>query len=314
MHDVIIIGGGTAGLTAAIYAARAGLQTLILESGVYGGQIIPSPKVENFPGLPGISGAELAQRLYDQATQLGVQLQFEQATGLLPGDVQTVLTETGRWQAAAVILTAGTKNRPLGLENEDRLTGRGISYCATCDGAFYKNKTVAVIGGGNTALDDAETLAAVCKQVYLIHRRNSFRGDAATVRRLQALKNITFMQPYTIAALEGEQTLMSVRLRHMQTNEEQRLPLDGLFVAIGQIPQNQPFSPPVELDDAGYIRAGEDCHTNLPGVFAAGDCRTKSVRQLVTAAADGAVAALAAAEYIRAHAPHARQTKCQPRQ
>lgn len=300
MYDLVIIGAGTAGLSAAIYAMRAGLSTLVLEGAMYGGQIIVSPTVENYPGIASVSGAQFAQSLYEQAEALGAQFAFETATSVENHPThKTVHTDTSQYDAKAVILATGAKNRPLGLEGEQRLTGRGISYCATCDGSFFKGKDVAVQGGGNTALEDAEVLAGICKSVTLIHRRDEFRGEQHQVERLRKLPNLQFRLHSTITALQGDNALQAVVIKDLQTGQEEPLAVDGLFVAIGQIPQNEAFRGLVELDERGYVVAGEDCRTSTPGVFAAGDGRTKTVRQLVTAASDGATAALAAAEYIR---------------
>lgn len=301
MYDLMIIGAGTAGLSAAIYAARAGLSTLVFEGEMYGGQIIVSPTVENYPGIGCISGADFANNLYAQAEQLGVQFAFEAVVSAENHtDKKVVNTANATYEAKALILATGAKNRPLGIAEEDRLTGRGISYCATCDGSFFQGKTVAVMGGGNTALEDAEVLSKLCSKVYLIHRRSEFRGESSQVERLKKLPNVEFILDTTIVELHGDTALSSVTLEHLPTQKREHLELDGLFVAIGQIPQNAAFTNLVETDSYGYVAANEDCHTNVAGIYAAGDGRTKTVRQLVTAAADGAVAALAAAEYIRA--------------
>ena len=281
MYDLVIIGAGTAGLSAAIYAMRAGLSTLVLEGAMYGGQIIVSLTVENYPGIASVSGAQFAQSLYEQAEALGAQFAFETAISVENHPThKTVRTDASQYDAKAVILATGAKNRPLGLEGEQRLTGRGISYCATCDGSFFKGKDVAVQGGGNTARDE-------------------FRGEQHQVERLRKLPNLQFRLHSTITALQGDNALQAVVIKDLQTGQEEPLAVDGLFVAIGQIPQNEAFRGLVELDERGYVVAGEDCRTSTPGVFAAGDGRTKTVRQLVTAASDGATAALAAAEYIR---------------
>lgn len=300
MYDLLIIGAGTAGLSAAIYAARAGLSTLVFEGAMYGGQIIVSPTVENYPGVGCVSGADFANGLYKQAEQLGVTFAFENVVSVenYP-DKKVVNTQSAQYEGKTVILATGAKNRPLGLANEQKLTGRGISYCATCDGSFFQGKKVAVMGGGNTALEDAEVLAKLCSKVYLVHRRNQFRGEAAQVERLKKLDNVEFLLENTIVELQGENSLTGVVLEHLPTGERKPLEIDGLFVAIGQIPQNAAFEGLVETDSHGYIIASEDCHTNVAGIYVAGDGRTKTVRQLVTAAADGAVAALAAAELIR---------------
>lgn len=312
MKDVIIIGAGTAGLTAAIYALRAGKSVLVLEQGNYGGQIINTPKVENYPGIEQISGYEFAAGLYRQAEKLGMEYRSEKVTDIRLEDgaeareeLSYASLETGNkivetteqsYRARAVILATGAKNRPLGIEKEAEYTGRGISYCATCDGMFFRGKKVAVVGGGNTALEDAAFLSNYCEKVYLIHRRETFRGEEKLVKELRKKENVEFFLNKTVQELEGGATLQAVVLRDKISREESRLEISGLFVAIGQMPENGVFAGLVDLDENGYILAGEDCRTNVEGIFAAGDCRKKTVRQLTTAAADGAVAALAAAQ------------------
>lgn len=312
MKDVIIIGAGTAGLTAAIYALRAGKSVLVLEQGTYGGQIVNTPKVENYPGIEQISGYEFASGLFRQAEKLGMEYRSEKVTDIrLESSADTgeelssasveagnkiVETTEQSYRAKAVILATGAKNRPLGVEKEAEYTGRGVSYCATCDGMFFRGKRTAVVGGGNTALEDAAFLSNYCEKVYLIHRREAFRGEEKLVEELRKKDNVEFLLNKTVQALEGETTLQAVILRDKISGEESRLEVSGLFVAIGQMPENEVFAKLVDLDENGYILAGEDCRTSVEGIFAAGDCRKKTVRQLTTAAADGAVAALAAAQ------------------
>lgn len=296
-YDIVIIGAGTAGLCAAIYGARAGKKVLVLEEKLYGGQITSSPEVENYPGIKKISGSEFATTLYEQAFGLGAEIKMEQAQSI-DADKMTVKTTAQPYAARTIILATGAKNRLLGLKQEETLIGRGVSYCATCDGAFFKQKTVAVVGGGNTALEDAGFLAEYCKQVFLIHRRDAFRGEERLAEALRKKKNVTILFNRTVTQLKGATQLEGVEVTSSIDGARQWLALDGLFVAIGQIPENSSFSPPVKLDAAGYIIAGEDCKTNVPGIFAAGDCRTKGVRQLSTAAGDGTVAALAACDYL----------------
>ncbi len=297
MRDVIIIGAGTAGLTAAIYALRAGKSVLVLEQGTYGGQIVNTPKVENYPGIEQISGYEFASGLFKQAEKLGMEYRNEKVIGVRQeGTCKVVETEGETYEAAALVLATGAKNRPLGVERETELTGRGISYCATCDGMFFRGKKVAVVGGGNTALEDAAFLSNYCEQVYVIHRRETFRGEDKLVKELREKANVEFLLNKTVQELKGDTTLQAVMLRDKNSGEVSRLEIDGLFVAIGQVPENGIFADLLELDEGGYIVAGEDCRTNVEGIFAAGDCRKKTVRQLTTAAADGAVAALGAAQ------------------
>ena len=293
--DLIIVGAGTAGLTAAIYAQRAGKQAIVLEALTYGGQIVNSPDVENYPGFAHVSGFDFATALYEQATGLGAQLRFEKAESIEDrGEEKVVHTATTDYVCKAVILATGAKNRPLGVEKEQKLIGAGVSYCATCDGNFYRGKTVAVNGGGNTALEDAAYLSDICEKVYLIHRRDEFRGDEKDVATLREKDNVEFVLNAMITELLGEDRIEGVVVTDKITGEERTLQIDGLFVAIGQMPDNGAFAELAELDLAGYILAGEDCRTKTPGIYTAGDCRTKTVRQLTTAAADGAVAALAA--------------------
>ena len=295
--DLIIIGAGTAGMTAAIYAQRAGKQAIMLETLSYGGQIINSPDVENYPGMAHVSGFDFATALYEQAKGLGAELRFEKALSIEERDGHKVVkTAKTEYECKAVILATGAKNRPLGLEREQSYIGRGISYCATCDGMFYRGKVVAVNGGGNTALEDAAYLADICETVYLIHRRDAFRGDEKDVEKLRNKPNVVFVLNSTIKELQGEDRISAVVVEDKFTKETRTIQVDGLFIAIGQMPDNTAFAEWVTLDAGGYITAGEDCRTGTPGIYTAGDCRTKSVRQLTTAAADGAIAALAACQ------------------
>lgn len=299
MYDIIIIGGGCAGLTAAVYARRASKSVLLFENQVYGGQISFSPSVENYPGFANISGLELSDKIYQQASALGTKTSFETVTGIRSEqNIKTVITDSGEYNCKAVIIAAGLKHRKTGLENEDRFTGRGISYCAVCDGAFFKGKDVAVYGGGNTALQDAAFLADLCSSVTLIHRRDSFRADAHVVAALNEKSNINYILNSTVTAINGENMLESVSVTDKLTGNIRDIKVSGLFIAIGHIPQNEPFKSLVKLDEHGFIIAGEDCRTSEEGIFAAGDCRVKEIRQLTTAAADGAVAATNACRYI----------------
>ncbi len=302
MYDIIIVGGGTAGLSAAIYGVRAGKKVLILEKDVYGGQIINSPEVENYPGIKKISGVEFAKGLYEQATSLGAEFQRGQVTHIEENgavkEVHVAGSDGTVYEGRSVILATGVKNRPLGVEREKELTGMGVSYCATCDGMFFRGREVAVVGGGNTALEDAIFLSNNCSKVYLIHRRDKFRGEDSQVKILEKKENVEFVFNSVVTKLNGDDMLESVTLKDTLTGEERELPVSGLFVAIGKISNNDDFQEFVKLDETGYVSAAEDCKTDVEGVFAAGDCRTKAVRQLATAAADGAVAALAACGYV----------------
>jgi len=302
MVDVVIIGAGTAGLSAAIYTVRAGKSALVLEASSYGGQIINTPDIENYPGIAHISGFDFATGLYNQAKDLGADIKFEKVTGIInDGDIKKVTTPQNEYECKAVILATGAKNRPLGLSNEKTLVGKGVSYCATCDGMFYRNKVVAVNGGGNTALEDAQFLSNYCEKVYVIHRRDRFRADQKEVERLKAKDNVEFVLDSTITKLnEDAAGLVSIEVTNKTTGDTRTIEVSGLFVAIGQAPDNTAFENVAELDEKGYIKAGEDLKTGTEGIFTAGDCRTKTVRQLTTAASDGAVAALAACGYIDA--------------
>lgn len=286
--------------TCAIYGLRAGKSVLVLEEKMYGGQIVNTPSVENYPGYKNISGFEFANNLYEQAKALGMEYRNEKVTGIKTcsekNGLRAVVTEKGTYETRAVVIATGAKNRMLGLEREKELTGKGVSYCATCDGAFFKGRAAAVVGGGNTALEDALFLSNYCSKVYVIHRREEFRGDKSDVDKLKTKENVELVLNSTVEELLGENTLNGVNVRNVNDNTLTKLSVDGLFVAVGQVPDNESFREAVKLDDKGYIVAGEDCRTGTDGIFAAGDCRTKSVRQLVTAAGDGAVAGLEASK------------------
>jgi len=297
MYDIIIIGAGPAGLTAAIYARRANKKTLVLEATTYGGQIISTLDIENYPAEPKITGVELAKKMYNQAKELGAEIEFEKVIEIVEnGETKIVRTEDDEYETKAVIIATGTETRKLGLENEAALVGRGISYCATCDGNFYKGKTVAVAGGGSGALYEALYLSDIVEKLYLIHRRNEFRGEEALVKSLEEKGNVEFILGSNIIKINGTEKLDSIEVSNEQ-GEVRTLAVDGLFVAIGREPKND-FAKNIVKDDAGYIEASEDCKTNIEGVFVAGDTRTKSTRQIVTATADGAVAANAAIKYL----------------
>lgn len=298
MKDMIIVGAGTAGLSAAIYAQRSGLKALVLEGNAYGGQIVNTPDIENYPGIAHISGFDFATNLYQQALDLGAKVQYEKVVEVIDdGEIKTVKTTKNEYQTKALILATGLVRRHIGLPNEDRFMGKGVSYCATCDGAFFKNKVVAVNGGGNVALEDAQYLADLCEKVYVIHRRDAFRAEQAEINRILEKKNIECVYDSTVTKLNGNDHLESIEVRDKEGNTRQ-LDVAALFVAIGQIPLNEAFKNIVDLDESGYIKADELGYTNHPGVFAAGDCRVKSLRQLATAASDGANAATSAYHYL----------------
>ena len=303
MYDVIVVGGGPAGLTAALYAARAGKDVLVLEGESTGGQIQYSPLVDNYPGLPGMSGAQFAQTLTEQVQALGVCVRMEAVTFLrTQNGLLELTTSRGRYSAPALVLATGVSHRKLGLPGEDDLIGLGVSYCAVCDGAFYQGRPVAVVGGGDTALQDALFLSGICSQVTLIHRREEFRGGRRLVEQVLARDNIACEMDSTVEELlTREGGLSGVTVRNRITGQAKQLEVEGLFIAVGQQPQNGPFSALIAVDEDGYLLAGEDCKTSLPGVFAAGDCRSKGVRQLTTAVGDGAVAGLAACRWVDEH-------------
>ncbi len=299
MYEILIVGGGPAGLTAAMYAARAGKHVAVLERGSTGGQIISAPLVENYPGIPSVSGTELARQMTEQACTFGAEIVYTEAVGRekTPAGFR-VLCMDGVREAKTVILATGAAHRSLGLAAEDALTGCGVSYCAVCDGAFYEGLDVAVVGGGDTALQDTLFLANICRSVTLIHRREAFRASAMLVGRAEKQENIRLLRSRTVQRLiRSEDALQGVELLHTETGQTERLNVDGLFIAVGQAPQSAPFQEAVAVEN-GYYLAGEDTKTSLPGVFAAGDGRKKQVRQLTTAVSDGAAAALATCRYL----------------
>lgn len=299
MYDIIIVGAGIAGLTAAIYARRAEKKVLVLEAVSYGGQIINTMEIENYPGMPGVSGPDLAKALYEQAVALGAEVEFERVISVRRDEACLMIgTEEENYHARAVILATGSEYRKLGLEHEDALVGKGVSYCATCDGRFYQGKDVMVNGGGNTALYDAEYLAGVCRKVYLVHRREQFRGDIALVERVKKLANVEIILEATVEELIVQDgRLGAVKVARMD-KPATTIEAEGLFVAIGHTPSVEAFSGLVEQDEDGYVLADEDCKTSASGVFVAGDVRRKGLRQLVTAAADGAAAATSALDFL----------------
>ena len=285
-YDIAVIGAGTAGLSAAIYGKRAGKKVLVLEGTSYGGQIIVSPEVDNYPGIQHTSGFEFATGLYEQAIALGAEIIFENVTDInVSQNTKVIITDTNEYKTKSIIIATGLTKRKLGISREDELTGAGISYCATCDGAFYRGKDVMVNGGGNTALEDALFLSDYCNKVYVVHRRDKFRGEESLVAKLKVKENVEIVLEAQIKELIGSERLEKVKIVK-NNSEEKVISVQGLFVAVGQIPKKDLYMDVVETDEAGYILAGEDCITNEAGVFAAGDCRAKEVRQLVTAAAD----------------------------
>ena len=298
LYDIIIIGAGPAGLTSAIYAKRANKNVLVLEAKSYGGQIINTLDIENYPANEHISGFDFATNLYNQAKNLGAEIKYEKVVDINNlGKEKEVITTKNTYKTKTIIIATGSENRKLGLPNEDEFASKGISYCATCDGAFYKEKTVAVVGGGNTALEDALYLADLASKVYLIHRRDEFRGEESTINLLKEKDNIEFLYNSNVTKLNTKDRLESIEVTS-NDGETRTIDVDALFIAIGRIPENQNFAKLINLDNAGYIISNEYCHTNVEGIFVAGDNRVKELRQLVTATSDGAIAAVEAIKYI----------------
>ena len=289
MYDIIIVGAGPAGLTAAIYALRANKKVLIFEAKAYGGQIASSSVVENYPGYEKISGFDLATNMYNQVIKLGGEIRYEEVISIKDGEVTT---NNGSYKCKAIILATGVQNGKLGIDNEDALKGKGVSYCATCDGNFFKGKDVALVGGGNTALEDALYLSNIVNKVYLIHRRDTFRGDQRNLDELKKKDNVEFILNSNVVKINGTDLLESI---DVNTNGDIRnINVSGLFIAVGHVPANEAFSNMVELDDRGYIKSEDGVHTSSKNIYVAGDTRVKNLRQLVTATADGAIAATTA--------------------
>jgi len=298
MYDVIVIGAGPAGLTAALYARRAGKSVLVLEKGAFGGQITFSPKVENIPGFASVTGNEFADKLVEQVLSQGADIEPAEVSEVKDGEVKTVITDLGEYEGKAVIIATGAKHRLPGLEREEEFIGNGISFCAVCDGAFYEGRTVAVLGGGNSALQEAILLSEVAKKVYVIQNLERLTGEARLAEVLESRPNVEISLGSLITELHGEGELSAITVKKTESGEQRRINVDGLFVAIGLLPQNECFGELIDLDKYGYADSGEDCLTRTPGIFVAGDCRKKSTRQVTTAVSDGAVAALRACDYI----------------
>lgn len=299
MYDVLIAGAGTAGMTAGIYVQRAGKKALVLDEKGYGGQIVNTATVENYPGFVNISGTEFTERIHEQAVELGVDFKVEKVKNVEKKDgVFVVSTGDSQYEVKSVIIATGVKNRELGIPGEEKFKGSGVSFCATCDGNFFKGRDIAIIGGGNTALEDAEVMSGIANKVYLVHRRDEFRGDKLTVKRLSVKDNVEFVLNSKPVEITGGFAVDGLKVENTEDGSQKTLKVDGIFVAVGQNPDNKAFEGLVKLDSAGYVDAGEDCVTSAEGIFVAGDCRTKKVRQLTTAASDGSVAAAGAVEYI----------------
>jgi len=300
MYDIIIIGGGPAGLVAAVYARRAAKSVLLVEKATFGGQITYSPKVENIPGFVSLTGNEFAEKLVEQALELGTEVEACEVVALRDlGEVKEVVTDSGDvFRARAVIIATGARHRLLGLEGEEELIGNGISFCAVCDGAFYADRVVGVVGGGNSALQEALLLSEQARKVYVIQNLDTLTGEVALREQLAGKDNVEILLGTVVENVIGEEELRAVTLRTLSNGSLRTLALDGLFIAIGLVPQNEPFAGLIELDERGYVRADENCATSVAGIFVAGDSRRKKIRQVTTASADGAVAALAACDYI----------------
>lgn len=299
MYDIIIVGAGPAGLTAAIYARRAGKTVLVLEKETFGGQITFSPKVENYPGFQALSGTELADKMTEQMLALGAEAEPATVVGIRDaGYTKYVMTDTGEYEAKSVIIATGSRHRRLGLPREEELIGHGVSFCAVCDGSFYAGRTVAVIGGGNTALQEAMLLSEICRHVYIIQNLPKLTGEGQLCEAVAARKNVTILYRSVVEEYIGEPELSGLLVRKTEDDTQARIAVDGVFVAIGQVPENEAFADMVTLDKHGYVVSDEHCLTGKAGIFVAGDCRTKEIRQVTTATADGAVAALAAVRYI----------------
>ncbi len=299
MYDIIVVGAGPAGMTAALYALRADKKVLLIEKENFGGQITYSPKVENYPGFLQISGNELAEQLLEQVTEHGADIELCEVTGIVDnGNTKKVITDMGEFDTRTVIIATGAKHRHLGVEGEDELIGEGISFCAVCDGAFYAGRRVGVVGGGNSALVEAMMLAETSSEVIIIQNLSMLTGESKMAQALEQKPNVRIIYDTVVTGFEKDGVLKGVKLHNTKTDERYSLPVDGLFVAIGHTPENKAFENITALDGYGYITADERCLTDTAGIFVAGDCRTKAIRQITTATADGAVAALAACRYI----------------
>ncbi len=301
-YDIIVIGGGPAGLTAALYGCRASKSVLVIEKGGFGGQITYSPKVENIPGFVSLSGNEFAEKLVEQVLEQGAEMENAEVLHVSknPNGTFTVTTDFGDiFTSKAVIIATGAKHRMLGLENEDKYVGEGISFCAVCDGAFYEGKTVAVIGGGNSALQEALLLCDLAKKIYIVQNLDFLTGENKLCEQIEKKENCEIILGSVVDSYVGDSELKGIIIKREKDGEKREIGLDGVFLAVGLAPQNEPFSNLMDLNQWGYADSGEDMKTKTAGVFVAGDCRSKRIRQVATAASDGAIAALAACDYIK---------------
>ncbi|RHP29729.1 thioredoxin-disulfide reductase [Lachnotalea sp. AF33-28] len=300
VYDLVIIGSGPAGLAAAIYAERAKLKAVTIEKNVMsGGQVVNTYEVDNYPGLPGMNGFDLAMKFREHAQQLGAGFQEDTVQTILSKDgLHQVVCENGTYEGKTVLIATGATHRKLGAPGEEQFSGMGVSYCATCDGAFFRNKVTAVIGGGDVAVEDAIFLARLCKKVYLIHRRDELRAAKSLQEKLFAMENVEVLWDSVVEEIKGENNVNSISVKNVKTKEQKDVSVDGVFVAVGILPNSDEFKGVVELDPQGYIKAGEEGITSVPGIFAAGDVRTKALRQIVTAVSDGANAITSIEKYL----------------
>lgn len=301
MYDLIIIGAGPAGMSAAVYAARADLSFIVIEgSMMQGGQVLTTYDVDNYLGLPGIGGFEMGMKFAEHAKKLGVSFVTENVVSMeAEGEVKKVVTDKNTYETRTIIIATGAVHRKAGIPGEAEFTGKGVSYCATCDGAFFKNKVTAVVGGGDVAVEDALYLARMCSRVYLIHRRDEFRAAKSLVNKARDTENIEFILDSTVEKIDGEAKVSSIEIKNKKTGETAQKAVDGVFFAVGMQPVTAFVDKAVKMNETGYIEAGEDCCTNVAGVYAAGDIRTKNLRQIITAAADGANAVASVEKYLQ---------------
>lgn len=300
LYDIIVIGGGPAGLTAGLYASRGGLKSLLVERGAFGGQMINARAVENYPGFPnGIAGVELGSLMQEQASKHGLQTLFTEVTQLVPGPMHRIVTTEGTLDARAIVIAAGSQYRHLNVPGETQFTGRGVSYCAACDGFFFRDQEVAVVGGGDTAVSDALELSHHATKVYLIHRRDQLRAGHVLVQRASAEPKIEFVWNSVVEQVDGDQMLNAVKVRNVRTDKVRTLKVAGVFVAVGVVPNSQPFADVLKTDDAGSVIVNQDLATTVPGIYAAGDIRQNSPRQIASAVGDGVAATMSALRYLQ---------------